>query len=154
MENPASKGASLASAQGSSGVLTGRGMCEEKRKDGPIFQIRHLELGRPGNCTCGVVRHPRAIRDQPIEDANWSSRESDPPIVVRDGNAGHTSSPGNAGAAKAKEWAGRQRKQSTHCGTRRSRQAVSSSLLALGTGSGKLCPIRFHVRVFLRSPVR
>ena len=32
------------------------------------------------------VRRP--IGDQPKEDAIWTLRESDPPIVVRDGNAG------------------------------------------------------------------
>ena len=38
----------MASVQGSTGVDQDRGMCEEKRKDGPILQSRHLELGRPG----------------------------------------------------------------------------------------------------------
>ena len=38
----------MASATDSTGVVTGRGMCEEKRKDEPIFHSRHLELGRPG----------------------------------------------------------------------------------------------------------
>ena len=48
--------------------------------------------GEPGD----AGRHPKANHDQPIEDAIRTLRESDPPIVVRDGNAGH----------KAKEWAG------------------------------------------------
>ena len=41
-------------------------------------------------------RRRKANCDQPTEDVIWTLRESDPPIVVRDGNTGH----------KAKEWAG------------------------------------------------
>jgi hypothetical protein len=103
-----------------------------------------LNSGGPETAPDGVERRPRAIDVRPIEDGNWSLRDSDPPIVVRDGNAGH----------RAKEWAGRQRKQSTHYGTRLLPAKVSSSLLASGIDSGTLCPGRFHVRVFLRSPVR
>ena len=45
MENPASKGASMASVQDSTGVDQDRGMCEEKRTNEPISYSRHLELG-------------------------------------------------------------------------------------------------------------
>ena len=38
----------MASDQDSTGVDQDRGMCGEKRKDEPILQSRHLELGRPG----------------------------------------------------------------------------------------------------------
>jgi hypothetical protein len=55
-----------------------------------------LNSGGPETAPAGVERRPKANGDQPIEDVIWSFRESDPPIVVRDGNAGH----------KAKEWAG------------------------------------------------
>jgi hypothetical protein len=103
-----------------------------------------LNSGGPETAPDDVERRPKANGDQPIEDVIWSFRESDPPIVFRDGNAGH----------KAKEWAGGQRKQSTHRGPCRSRQMVSRSLLVTGTDSGTLCRNRFQVRVFLRSPVR
>jgi hypothetical protein len=43
-----------------------------------------------------AARRPEAAGDRPKEDAKRTIRESDPPIVVRDGNAGH----------RAKEWAG------------------------------------------------
>jgi hypothetical protein len=107
-------------------------------------KVGTLNSGDPGSEPEAAARPPRAIGDQPQEDANRTFRESDPPIVVRDGNAGH----------RAKERAGRQRKQSTHYGTRILPAKVSSSLLASGIDSGTLCPSRFHVRVFLRSPVR
>jgi hypothetical protein len=130
-----------------------------------------LNSGGPETAPDDAERRPKANGDQPIEDVIWSFREwersghglpfsnpircqSDPPIVVRDGNAGHTASHGYAGASKAKEWAGGQRKHSTHRGPCRSRQMVSRSLLATGTDSGTLCPSRFQVRVFLRSPLR
>jgi len=144
MENPASKGASMASVQGPTGVVTGRGMCEEKRKMNRFSIVGTLNSGGPESEPEDAEGYPKADCDQPIEDAIWTLRESDPPIVVRDGNAGH----------KAKEWAGWQRKHSTHNGPCRSRQNVSSSLLALGTDSSTLCVSWFHLRVILRSPVR
>jgi hypothetical protein len=97
MENPAPKDAILASVQGSTGVVTGRGMCEEKRKKMNRFSIvGTLNSGGPEGDPLAAVRQPKAIGDRPIEDINRTVRESDPPIVVRDGNAGY----------KAKEWAG------------------------------------------------
>ena len=104
MENPASKGASMASVQDSTGVHLDRGMCEEKRTDEPISYSRHLELGRPGMCTCGSRKATKGRWRSTPRRRHRTTRESDPPIVVRDGNTGHT----------AKEWAGRHREQSTH----------------------------------------
>jgi len=46
MENPASEGASMASAQGPTGVVTGRGMCEEKRGDDRPAEGGALNSGR------------------------------------------------------------------------------------------------------------
>ena len=54
--NPASEDASMASVHGPTGVVTGRGMCEEKRMDEPVLEGRHLELGRPGECTRSRLR--------------------------------------------------------------------------------------------------
>jgi hypothetical protein len=103
-----------------------------------------LNSGGPECVSNDAERRLTDDRDQPTEDAIRTFRESDPPIVVRDGNAGH----------KAKEWAGRQRKHSTYTGTCRSRLSVSSSLLASGVDSGTECLGWFQLRVFLRSPVR
>lgn len=55
-----------------------------------------LNSGGPECAPEDAEGRPTDGRDQPVEDAIWMLRESDPPIVVRDGNAGH----------KAKEWAG------------------------------------------------
>ena len=55
------------------------------------------------------------------EGAGGREKESDPPIVVRDGKADHM----------AKEWAERQREHSTHRGRRMLPNPVSSTLLAL-----------------------
>ena len=53
-------------------------------------KVGTLNSGGPESVPAGVERHPTANRDQPIEDVIWTLRESDPPIVVRDGNTGHT----------------------------------------------------------------
>jgi hypothetical protein len=87
----------MASAQGSTGVDQDRGMCEEKRiKMNRFSIIGTLNSGGPECVSKDAERNLTDDRDQPTEDAIRTFRESDPPIVVRDGNAGH----------KAKEWAG------------------------------------------------
>jgi len=106
MENPAPKDASLASVQGSTGVEQDRGMCEEKRKMNRFSIVGTLNSGGPESEPEDAGRHPKANGDQPQEDAVWTLRESDPPIVVRDGNTGHTASHRYAGASTAKERAG------------------------------------------------
>ena len=96
MKNPAPEDASKASVHGSTGVVTGRGMCEEKRKMNRFSIVGTLNSGGPECDPSAAVRWPEAIGDRPKEDAKRTIRESDPPIVVRDGNAGH----------RAKGWAG------------------------------------------------
>jgi hypothetical protein len=61
-----------------------------------FFIVGTLNSGGPECAPKVAARRPTDERDQPTEDAIRMLRESDPPIVVRDGNAGH----------KAKEWAG------------------------------------------------
>ncbi len=61
-----------------------------------FYIVGTLNSGGPECIPEDAGRHLKANRDQPKEDAVWTHRESDPPIVVRDGNAGH----------KAKGWAG------------------------------------------------
>ena len=78
-----------------------------------------LELGRP-------LLLPRVDREDMTNqlkgDRRDGAEESDPPIVVRDGRAVHM----------AKEWAGKQRKHSTHLGRRLLPLQVSRTLLAIG----------------------
>ena len=125
MENPTPEGASLASVQGSTGVhLRPWHMWREANKMNRFSIVGTLNSGGPKCEPVEVERSPKANRAQRTEDAIWTFRESDPPIVVRDGNAGHM----------AKGWAGRQRRQSTHLGKGILSIQVSSSLLALGIG--------------------
>ena len=72
---------------------------------------------------------------QPTEGVAKSYQDSDPPIVVRDGNTGHT----------AKERAGMQRGQSTHARGRKTLdESVSRTLSALGIKAGKEPEHRFR----------
>jgi len=79
-----------------------------------------LEHGRPEPYPCCLWAGARS--DQQQEDAAGRVRESDPPIVVGDGNAVH----------EAKGRAEGQRQQRTDAAVGRPRKSVSSSLLALG----------------------
>ena len=95
--------------------------CEEKRIDDRPEEGGTLNSGGPESAPDDAGRHPKASRDQPQEDAVWTLRESDPPIVVRDGRTDHM----------AKGRAGRQSKHSTHHGRRLLPITVSSTLLAM-----------------------
>ena len=102
-----------------------------------FHKVGTLNSGGPECEPAEVGRPPRANCDQPQEDAIWTSRESDPPIVVRDGNAGH----------RAKEWAGKQRKHSTHQGNEYSLTRCHASclqwelVLALCVSAGSVCAL-------------
>lgn len=145
MENPAPKDASLASVQGSTGVVTGRGMCEEKRNDDRPEEGGTLNSGRLAAPDVGEIYLQRPNDFQPIEGIAKSRQESDLPIVVRDGNTDHTASHGYAGASTAKDQAGMQRGQSTHARGRKTLdQGVSRTLSALGTKAGKEPGHRFR----------
>jgi hypothetical protein len=93
MENPVSEDASSKGEWQVSMVPPGssqdRGMCEEKRTDDRPAEGGTLNSGGPESEPEDAGRHPKADCDQPQEDAVWTLRESDPPIVVRDGNTGH-----------------------------------------------------------------
>jgi group II intron reverse transcriptase/maturase len=135
MENPASKGASMASALGSTGVVTGRGMCEEKRKNDRLAEGGTLNSGRRMAPDVEEIYLQRPNDFQPIEGVAKSHQESDLPIVVRDGNTDRT----------AKDQAGMQRGQSTHARGRKTLdQGVSRTLSALGTKAGKEPGHRFR----------
>jgi RNA-directed DNA polymerase len=89
-------------------------------KTAACLQRSELEHGRPGSYPCCLWTGARC--DQPNEDATGRARESDPPIVVGDGNAVH----------KAKGRAEEQSRHRTDAAARRPRKSVSSSLLAIG----------------------
>ena len=78
------------------------------------------EHGRPEPFPCCL--RAGACNVQPNEGVAGRVRESDPPIVVRDGNTAHM----------AKGRAEGQRRHRTDAAARRPRKSVSSSLLALG----------------------
>ena len=125
MENPAPESAILKGKWQALKVPPGstldRGMWKEKRIDDCSSMGSALNSGGPFPLPSG---NRRDISSRRQGDTDERIRESDPPVVVRDGNAGHT----------AKERAGKQRKHSTHHGTRLLPTTVSSSLLAKGTG--------------------
>jgi hypothetical protein len=91
-----------------SGSTLDRGMREQKRTDDRSSTGGTLNSGGPESCPEVAARLASDGCDQRKEDAVLTLRESDPPIVVRDGSTGHT----------AKGWAGGQRKQRYLHGTR------------------------------------
>jgi hypothetical protein len=124
MKNPASKGASMASVQDSTGVDQDRGMCEEKRTDDRPAEGGALNSGRLAPAPLEEIYLQRLNDFQPQEGSAKGAQESDLPIVVRDGNTDHT----------AKGRAGMQSGQSTHArGTNTLDSGVLSTLSALGT---------------------
>jgi len=135
MENPASEGASEASAQDPTGVVTGRGMCEEKRKMNHPAEGGTLNSGRLIAPADEEIYLQRSNDFQPTEGVAKSGQDSDLPIVVRGGNTDHT----------AKDQAGMQRGQSTHARGRKTLdQGVSRTLSALGTKAGNEPEHRFR----------
>ena len=139
MENPAPKDAILKGKWQVSKVPPGSiktvACVKRSVKMDRFYKVGTLNSGGPECEPAEVGRPPRANCDQPQEDAIWTSRESDPPIVVRDGNAGH----------RAKEWAGKQRKHSTHQGNEYSLTRCHASclqwelVLALCVSAGSVC---------------
>ncbi len=147
MENPAPKDAILKGKWQVSKVPPGSiktvACVKRSVKMDRFYKVGTLNSGGPECEPAEVGRPPRAKCDQPQEDAIWTSRESDPPIVVRDGNAGH----------RAKEWAGKQRKHSTHQGNEYSLTRCHASCLQWELVLA-LCVSAGSVRAFLRSPLR
>ena len=141
MENPAPKDAILKGKWQVSKVPPGSiktvACVKRSVKMDRFYKVGTLNSGGPECEPAEVGRPPRANCDQPQEDAIWTSRESDPPIVVRDGNAGH----------RAKEWAGKQRKHSTHQGNEYSLTRCHASclqwelVLALCVSAGSVCAL-------------
>ena len=135
----------MASAQDSTGVVTGRGMCEEKRKDDRPAEGGTLNSGRLAAPVVEEIYLQRPNDFQPIEGVAKSRQESDLPIVVRDDNTGHTPAPRLRRAGTAKDQAGMQRGQSTHAGGRKTLYCgVSRTLSALGTKAGNEPGHRFR----------
>ncbi len=67
MKNPAPEGASLASAQGSTGVDQDRGMCEEKRNDDHPAEGGTLNSGRRMAPSVGEFKVPIQSARQNVE---------------------------------------------------------------------------------------
>ena len=112
--------------------------CEERSgKMNRFCKVGTLNSGGPESAPAEAARRPTASGVQPQGDVTWTFRESDPPIVVRDGNAGH----------RAKEWAGKQRKHSTHQGNEYSLTRCHASclqwelVLALCVSAGSVCAL-------------
>jgi len=131
------------------GSTLDRGTHAEKRMDDRSERGGTLNSGGPAST-------PRERIDdfQGNEGIVQGGRESDPPIVVGDGRADHTPAPRLRRTGMAKGWAGRQRSQSTHLGTRI--LPVNGVTLPGCNGSRviRFCRTTRLVRVFLRSPVR
>ena len=135
----------MASAQGPTGVVTGRGMCEEKREDDRPAEGGALNSGRLTAPDVGEIYLQRPNDFQPTGGVAKSRQDSDLPIVVRDGNTDRTASHRYAGASEAKGQAGMQRGQSTHARGRKTLdESVSRTLSALGTKAGKEPGHRFR----------
>lgn len=122
MENPAPEDASTASVHGSTGVDQDRGMRGEKRKDDRPEEGGALSSGSPACAPRETIWLQRISDFQRNEGVARQARDSDPPIVVGDGNADHM----------AKGRAERQSGQSTHARERNAPdQGVSRTLSAL-----------------------
>ena len=142
MENPVPEGASSKGEWEVSKVPPGstldRGMCEEKRKKmDRFYKVGTLNSGGPESVPEGAERHRMADCDQPQEDAVWTLRESDPLIVVRDGNTGHKAK-GRAGSNASKALT------SGHVDLGKRCQAPClhwKLFLALCVGSGFICAL-------------
>ena len=89
-------------------------------KTAACLQRSEPEHGRPESFLCDLWAE--ACHHQPNEGVAGKVRESDPSIVVGDGNTDH----------KAKGRAEEQRQQRSDAAARRPRKSVSSSLLAIG----------------------
>jgi group II intron reverse transcriptase/maturase len=122
LENPTPEDASLASVQGSIGVDQDRGMCEEKRTDDHPEEDGTLNSGSPNSTLLETIWLQQMNDFQRNEEVAKEARDSDSPIVVRDGNTDHT----------AKGRAERQSGQSTHARERNTpERSVSRTLSAL-----------------------
>ena len=126
MENPAPESAILKGKWQALKVPPGstldRGMWKEKRIDDCPEEDSALNSGRLFPIPVEEIYLQRANDFQRQEGVATGVQDSDPPIVVRDGNTGHT----------AKERAERQSGQSTHArDTNTPDQSVSSTLSAL-----------------------
>ena len=136
MENPAKK--DPLDRQGSeipSGSALDRGMCVEKRTNDRPEVGGTLNSGGPESHPKETIYLHGDCSEQRKEDADRRHRESDLPIVVRDGRADHM----------AKEQAERQSRDSTHARERITPvQSVSSTLSALRAKAEKDRKHRFR----------
>jgi len=122
MENPVSKDTLWQVSEVPPGSLQDRGMCVEKRTNDRPEEGGALNSGGPEPLPMESVYLHGVPRDRHHGDTRKGHRESEPPIVVRDGKADHM----------AKGMVGEQRGQSTHARERNTpTQSVSRTLSAL-----------------------
>jgi len=120
-------------------------MCEEKRTNDRPEEDGTLNSGGPASTPQEEIFLQRINDFQPNEGSAKETRESDPPILVRDGRTDHTPALRSGAAGTAKWQAGMQRGQSTHArGTNTPETGVSRTLSALGTKAGKDPEHRFR----------
>ena len=137
MENPAPKDAPWQVSKVPPGSIKTVACVKRSGKMNRFCKVGTLNSGGPESAPAEAARRPMAIGDQPQEDVTWTFRESDPPIVVRDGNAGH----------RAKGWAWKQRKHSTHQGNEYSLTRCHASclqwelVLAICVSAGSVCAL-------------
>jgi hypothetical protein len=111
------------------GVYQDCGMAEEKRPNEPAMPVAWSGSPRTREACAPLLLGFQQVTDaQRNEGIRGRAQESDPFIVLRDGNADHM----------GKGWAARQRKRSTHHEKGMLSQLVSSSPLATGDRYGHL----------------
>ena len=112
------------------GVYQDCGMAEEKRPDEPAMPVAWSGSPRTREaCAPLLLSFEQVTEVQRKEDFGGRAQESDPFILLRDGNAVHM----------GKGRAARQRKRSTHHEKGMLSPLVSSSPLAIGNRHGPPC---------------
>lgn len=145
MENPVSIGTTWQVSEVPPGSTQDRGMCAEKRRNDRPEEGGTLNSGGPEPHPMETVYLQGGPRDRQHGDTQVRHRESEPPIVVRDGKTDHTPARCYGVAGMAKGMAGEQCGQSTHARERNTPiQSVSRTLSALEAKARKEPGHRFR----------